>query len=240
MKKIVIPVAVVVVALAVFAYLKKDTVMAYFADGQKEIQTAFQAKAAATSFTMTTRVAAHEDNVMETHFYVSCPDRERITLKIASSQREMIRIGQRFYINEDGTWYFKDVGISDWSPCGKNPGLPSPWALLTEGRDLLSVFALASDKFKVQPAGTATYNGKQYRAWAVSMNHNGQPVGFKYTVMLDENHRPVLIALGQSSTTEYGDWDKPVTIEAPPNALPYPEDPQQPSPAGAHGAPEAR
>lgn len=207
-------------------------VRGYFAHGDQEIEKAFLVKASAKSFTMTTKIAAHDDNVMETHFYVSCPDRERITLKVASLDREMIRIGGRFYINEGGgTWYYKDVDIKDWSPCGRNPGLPSPWALLTEGRDLVTVFASARDKFKVQPT-QAEYKGKKYQAWTVSMNHQGAE-GFQYTVLLDEQHHPVLVALGQSSLTEYSDWDKPMAIEAPPNAQPYPEQPEQAAPAPA-------
>lgn len=203
-------------------------VKAYFANGGQEMEKAFQAKASAKSFTMTTKIAAHDENLMETHFYVSCPDRERITLKVASLNREMIRIGSRFYLNEGGgPWYYKDVDIKDWSPCGRNPGLPSPWAMLTEGRDLVTVFASAGDKFKVEPAKEAEYKGKKYQTWIVSMNHQGAQ-GFQYTVLLDEQHRPVLVALGQSSLTEYSDWDKPVTIEAPANALPYPEQPEQP------------
>ncbi|HVP41876.1 MAG TPA: hypothetical protein VMS96_00500 [Terriglobales bacterium] len=210
---------------------------AYFANGDQEIQQAFAAKAAAKSFTMTTKIAAHDDNVMETHFYVSCPDRERITLKVASLNREMIRIGQRFYLNEGtGQWHYKDVEVKDWSPCGKNPGLPSPWAMLTEGRDLVTVFASAQDKFKVQPIEEAEYKGKKYQAYAVTMNHQGVE-GFKYTVLVDEQHRPAVVALGQSSLTEYSDWDKPVSIEAPANALPYPEEPGEAAPAAApsHG-----
>jgi hypothetical protein len=227
MKKTVVVILVVVllVVLAYAGYVKKTTVLAYFSNGPQELQTALDAKASAKSFQMTTKIASHDDNVMETHFYVSCPDRERITLKIASVNREMIRIGQRFYLNEDGTWYYKDVDIAtkDWSPCGKNPGLPSPWAMLTEGRDLLSVFVVAQDKFLVKLAEPTKFNGNSYKTWAVSMNHNGEAAGFKYLVLLDENRRPVVISTGGTSFTEYSDWDKPVAIEAPANAVPFPE-----------------
>ncbi len=208
----------------------------YFADGQKELQAALQAKAAAKSFHMTTKIAAHDDNVMETHFAVSCPDREQINLKIGNINRQMIRIAQRFYLNEDGTWYYKDVDVKNWSPCGQNAGLPSPWALLTEGRDMIAVFASAGDKFKVDAADPVDYKGTTYAAWNVSMSHGGGP--FKYTVLLDKQHRPAAVMLGQSSITEYSDWDKPVAIEAPANALPFPESPEQAapaSPAAAHG-----
>lgn len=232
-------IGIALIALAVVSGLSGcSKVKAYFEDGNQEIQKAFQAKAAAKSFTMTTKIAAHDENVMETHFYVSCPDRERITLKVASSNREMIRIGQRFYINEGtGQWYYKDVDVKDWSPCGKNAGLPSPWAMLTEGRDMVTIFASAPDKFKVQAGERGEYNGKKYQAWVVSMNHQGAE-GFKYTVLMDEQHRPALVALGRSSLTEYSDWDKPVAIEAPANALPYPEQPAEAAPvqaAPSHG-----
>jgi hypothetical protein len=212
-------------------------VKAYFADGDKEIQQAFEAKASAKSFSMTTRIAAHDENVMETHFYVSCPDKERITLKISSLAREMIRIGQRFYINEGGgQWYYKDVEVKDWSPCGNNAGLPSPWAMLTEGRDMVTIFANSKKEFKVSAGPEADYNGKKYPTWVVSMNHQGAE-GFKYTVITDEQHRPMFVALGRSSLTEYADWNKPMTIEAPANALPYPEQPEEApvQPATSHG-----
>ncbi len=214
-----------------------STVRAYTVNGKKEIAAAFQAKAAAKSFRMTTKVAAHEDSVMETHFEVSCPDRERITLKMGAETRQMIRIGQRFYLNEDGNWYYKDVDVKDWSPCGRNPGLPSPWALLTEGRDLLTIFAIAADKFDVKAAPPQEYNGKRYDAFRVAMNHNGGNSPFSYTVLLDQNHRPAVVVLGRSSMTEYSDWDLPLNIAPPANALPYPEN--APAPAahsgGMHG-----
>ena len=63
---------------------------AYFVNGTEELQQAFQAKAAAKSFKMTTKIAAHDENVMETHFEVSCPDRERITMKIGSATRRCL------------------------------------------------------------------------------------------------------------------------------------------------------
>lgn len=223
-----------------------SAVKGYTANGQDAIQAAFRAKAAAKSFTMVTRVAAHDDNVMETHFYVSCPDHERITLKMGSKTREMVRMGKRFYINEDGTtWYYKDVAVENWSPCGENPGLPSPWALLTEGRDLLTVFASAKDKFKVEWAQQVEYKGEKLDRWTVGMNHAGDSAGFKYTVILDKQQRPLLIGLGQSSLTEYSDWNKPVSIEAPAGALPYPDnagvaDPTPRMLAPGHGNGKAR
>ncbi len=214
-----------------------STVRAYTTNGKNEIATAFQMKAAAKSFRMTTKIAAHEDNVMETQFEVSCPDRERITLKMGPATRQMIRVGQRFYLNEDGNWYYKDVEVKNWSPCGRNPGLPSPWALLTEGRDLLTVFAIASDKFEVKAASPLEYNGKKYETFTVAMNHNGGSSPFSYTVLLDQNHRPAVIVLGRSSMTEYSDWDLPLNIAPPANALPYPENAPVPAahPGTMHG-----
>ncbi len=138
MKKTVAAITLLVVLGLAGCSKTTSAVKAYFSNGEREIRSALDAKASAKSFKMTTRIAVHDDSVMETNFYVSCPDRERITMKISKLYREMIRIGQRFYINEDGTWYFKDVDAKDWSPCGANPGLPSPWALLTEGRDHLA------------------------------------------------------------------------------------------------------
>lgn len=200
----------------------------YSSNGNAEIHAAFQAKASAKSFRMTTQIAVHDNSVMETDFYISCPDRQRITMTMSEITREMIRIGQRFYINENGTWYFKDVAmeVKDWSPCGENPGLPSPWALLTEGRDFLAVFARAKDKLSVEPAEPINYNGIEHKAWSVSSREGVPGSSIRYTVLLDDDHRPLLILAGRTSLTQYSAWNEPIRIEPPVGALPYPENPR--------------
>jgi hypothetical protein len=204
-----------------------------FVSGDEAMQAAFAAKQAATSWRMTTKLSVHDGNVMETRFEVSCPARERIISQIGSIRREMVRVGKRFYVNDNGTWYYQDVPDTNWSPCGKNPGVPSPWAMLTEGRDLLSVFALAQDKFKLSRGKNVTLLGKSCQVWNVTIDHpNAQGLG--YGVCLDDQHLPVVIVMGNGGlVTEYSDWNQPITIEAPAQALPLPAV-AAPSP---HGSP---
>ncbi len=214
------------------------SVKARLTSGPAAMKKALAAKSAARSWRMTTRLGIHDDKVMETRFEISCPDRERITTKIGSLDREMIRIGQRFYVSDRGTWYYEDVKRTDWSPCGTNSGAPSPWAMLNEGRDMLTLFASAAEKFKITRADRPA--AVTCQPWLVSMEHEGAaqggPSGLSYIVCLDENDLPATIVMGGGGlVTEYSDWNKPIAIEAPPNAVLYTGQDQQPQ--NPHAAP---
>lgn len=194
-------------------------------NGQQEMKSALQAKQSAQSWKMKTRLAVH-DNFMETEFEVSCPDRERITTTIGNDRKEMRRIGKTFYLNQAGTWYFLDVNDTNWSPCGSKSGEPSPWAMLNEGREMVTVFANAPEKFKYSRGDVRDIAGTKCQEWNVEFGDSAHAGGMvmAYHVCLAPDHRPVYVVMGQGGlVTEYSDWNQVFQIEVPPNAVPYQE-----------------
>ena len=70
-----------------------------FVSGDEAMQAAFAAKQAATSWRMTTKLAVHDGNVMETRFEVSCPEREHIISQIKHPYRSAkCALSRRVYI----------------------------------------------------------------------------------------------------------------------------------------------
>ena len=196
-----------------------------FTTGKAEIQRSFDAKKNVKSYRMKIVLRLHPGHPLETVIEVSCPDRERFTTTIGDRAFHAVRIANKAYVEQqDGTWTVQDTPPSGWSPCGENPGEPAPWAVMNEGRELVTVLAKMSENAEIARGafvGTSSGNCQQ---WMVNLKVPGSAGqghsnnGVRYTVCIDPNeHLPVAVSMGRGGmVTSYSDWNQPIQIEAPP------------------------
>ena len=199
-------------------------VRASFTTGKAEIQRSFEAKKNAKSYRMKTQLRLHPGHPLETVIEVSCPDRERFTTTIGDRAFHAVRIANKAYVEQqDGTWTVQDTAPTGWSPCGENPGEPAPWAVMNEGRELVTLLSKMSgnaDFARGTFVGTSSGNCQQ---WLVNLKVPGSAGqghgnnGLRYTVCIDANqHLPVTVSMGSGGmVTSYSDWNQPIPIEAP-------------------------
>lgn len=194
-----------------------------FANGHTELQRSFQAKRNAKSFRMKTVLRMHPGHALETLTEVSCPNRERMTTTIGEKSFHAVRIGSEAFVEQqDGQWTKQVTPSTSWSPCGDNPGEPTPWATMNEGRDLLTILAkIAGTAFISRDHYVITETGS-CQEWIISMDHPGGArsragTGIRYTICIDPNqHWPVRIVMGSGAmVVTYYDWNQPIEIDAP-------------------------
>ena len=104
---------------------------------------------------------------------VSCPDHQRMTGKLGRGNYETIRIGAQAYVRNSSESWQKSPATPDFYPCGDNPGMRAPWAMMNEGRDLTATL------LKLVEAGNATpvrgpvvkLDGETCQEWRVQFGH---------------------------------------------------------------------
>jgi len=197
-----------------------------FTSGKAELQRSLEAKKAAKSFRMKVNLTLHPGSAMVTEVEVSCPDRERITTHIGSQSYQTVRVGSDGYIQEPGQPWIKQQILPEAYPCGENPGAPSPWAMINEGRDMSTVIASMTRNprapITINAASLSVVSGNTCQPWVVSMQHpaGGAGKGMVYTLCLDPQSRlPVQLVLGSGGmVVTYSDWNEPLQIDVPTEA----------------------
>ncbi len=198
--------------------------------GKAELQKALDAKKNVKSFRMRIDLTMHPGSALVTEIEVACPDRERITSSIGEKSFQSVRVGADGYIQtKDGQWVKQTVTPASY-PCGTNPGDPSPWAMINEGRDMAVVIANMAGSGKspitIAPASLSQAEGEVCQPWVISFDHPGGQSsahgarGMTYTLCLDtHDHLPRKLLLGNGGMTViYSDWNKPMQIEVPAEA----------------------
>ncbi|MGE5323462.1 MAG: hypothetical protein ACM3SW_11395 [Actinomycetota bacterium] len=192
--------------------------------GQAEIRRTLAAKKSATSFRMKTVLRLHPGNPLETLVEVSCPDHERFTTTIGEQAFHAVRIGGKAYVEQlDGKWAVQDTPATGWSPCGENPGDPSPWAVMNEGRDPSTVLAKLLGNSEITRGAFVETSAGNCQQWILSLKmpggaqHGHGAGGLRYTVCIDPvRHLPVAVVMGSGGmVTSYSDWNKPIEIDPP-------------------------
>lgn len=195
-------------------------------DGRTELQRSLQAKKAARSYRMKIDLTMHPGSVLSTNVEVSCPDRERIVTNIGDTTLETVRIGNQAFVKQnDGQWR-KQAITSEAYPCGENPGSPSPWAMMNEGRDMSTILAGMAGNSKapisVSPGALMQVSGSRCQQWVVSFEHPGGKLpsggrGMVYTLCLGSSDRlPRQLVMGSGGMlVTYSDWNQPIDINAP-------------------------
>ncbi len=200
-------------------------VRSYLTSGRAELQRSYDAKKRANSFRMKTVLKLHPGRAMETVTEVSCPNRERITTTIGDKSYQAVRLGGQSFIEEpDGKWATQAIDAQSWSPCGDNPGQPSPWAMMNEGRDILTVLAKLSRNAVIERGEYVMTGNGACQEWVVMLQLPGggkggqghQGRGMNYTVCLNNQHLPVQVVMGGGGmVVNYYDWNQPIEIKPP-------------------------
>jgi hypothetical protein len=204
------------------------SVRAVFVSGKSELQSAVTAKNAAHSWRMKTEMRLHPGEPLVTTAEVSCPDHERMLGKLGQSHYEAIRVGGEAFVKANEESWQKSTATADFYPCGQNPGMRAPWAIMNEGRDLTSILS------KLVDAGNAVavrgpllrLDGGVCQEWTVQFRHpdkNGTerkaPADKKmsYSICLDTGtHLPRQVVMGTGGVvTSYYDWNAPINIQVP-------------------------
>ena len=193
-----------------------------FSSGRNEVQRAFEAKQQAHSWRTKTELKAHPGRALETVVEVSCPDRERITTTLGETTYESIRIGKDSWVKgASGTWN-RQAAAADAYPCGSNPGAPSPWAMMNEGRDLTTVIATMAKTANAEVArgNTVQVENASCQQWIVRFQHpGGGGRGVSYTLCVGTDGLPRQVVMGSGGMiSTYSDWNKPMNIQAPNDA----------------------
>lgn len=199
-----------------------------FTNGRSELTRSLEAKKNVKTFRMKVELRLHPGSAMETEIQVACPDRERMTTRLGGTAYETVRIGTQAFIQQkDGQWTKQDIP-ADAYPCGANAGLPSPWAMMNEGRDMSAVIALMAGNAKapisVTPGALVKVDGTECQQWIVSFQHPGNKSanspGMTYTLCLGAADRlPRQLVMGSGGMViSYSDWDQPVSIDLPAQA----------------------
>lgn len=198
---------------------------AQFTDGNKELQKAFDAKQHATSWRMKTTMRSHPGSALVTDTEVSCPNRERMTTSMGDAQYETIRIGAEGYLRTEKDNWKKAAIRDDYYPCGAQQGQPAPWALMTEGRDIMTAMAMLAKNGTVTRGALVNSDSGQCQQWVLNLSHpGGGGRGLSYTVCIGDDHLPREVFMGSGMLkVTYSDWNQPITINEPPNAAQIPE-----------------
>lgn len=205
----------------------KAALRARFTTGQKALQQANDAKAAAKSYKMRVEMRLHPGDPFITVEEISCPDRQRLTASLGDRPMyEAFRIADTSFVKDKNEWVKSPVPPEVY-PCGSNPGAPAPWALLNEGRDMSSALAQLATKAhaNVSVGQLIVANGAPCQEWEVAFGHpgskqqnNSSPMGsMRYTICIDtETHLPNQVVMGTGGIiVKYYDWNQPVNITAP-------------------------
>jgi hypothetical protein len=200
---------------------------ARFTTGQKALQQANNAKAAAKSYKMRVEMRLHPGDPFITLEEIACPDRQRLTASLGDRPMyEAFRIADTSFVKDNNEWVKSPVP-PDVYPCGNNPGAPAPWALLNEGRDMSSALAQLAAKAhaNVSVGQLIVANGSPCQEWEVAFGHPGskqqnnksQMGSMRYTICIDtETHLPNQVVMGTGGIiVKYYDWNQPVNITAP-------------------------
>ncbi len=200
---------------------------ARFTGGQKAIQQANEAKAAAKSYKMRVEMRLHPGEAFVTVEEVGCPDRQRMTASLGDRPMyEAVRVANTSYVMDQGKWVQSPIPPEVY-PCGDRPGAPAPWAILNEGRDMTSALAQLVTKAKanVSVGSLIVANGSPCQEWEVSFGHPGSKNpnnapgmgNMRYTICIDTGtHLPNQVVMGTGGIIiKYYDWNQPVSISAP-------------------------
>ena len=198
------------------------SIRARFSNGRKEVEKAFEAKKQAHSWRMTTELRTHPGRALETVVEVSCPDHERIVTTLGETTYESVRIGSDSWVKgANGAWS-KQAAAPDAYPCGANPGAPSPWAMMNEGRDMTTVIATMAQSANAQVirGGVVQIQNASCQQWVVTFQHpGGGGHGINYTLCIAPDGLPKQVMMGSGGmTATYSDWNQPINIQPPPNA----------------------
>lgn len=201
------------------------SVRALFVTGKSEFHKALAAKTAARTWRMRTEMRMHPGQPLITTVDVSCPDHEHMTGELGSSQYEAIRIGAQSFVKGPDQYWQKSIATPDVYPCGNNPGMPAPWAMMSEGRDLIVILARLIDEGGASPARgpLVKIDGGICQEWTVQFSHpdksapNQNPRKMSYSICLDtRTHLPRQIIVGKGAmVTTYSDWNVPMNIQVP-------------------------
>ena len=205
----------------------KAALSARLTTGQKALQQANDAKAAAKSYKMRVEMRLHPGDPFITMEEISCPDRQRLTASLGDRPMyEAFRIADTSFVKDNDQWVKSPVPPEVY-PCGSNPGAPAPWALLNEGRDMSSALAQLAGKAhaNISVGQLIVVNGAPCQEWEVAFGHpgskqanNSSPMGsMRYTICIDtETHLPTQVVMGTGGIiVKYYDWNQPVNITAP-------------------------
>ncbi len=201
-------------------------IKSYLTDGRTEMHKALEAKKKATSFKSRTEITGPEGRKLVTESAVSCPDRQSLKTSMGDSSYQSIRVGQAGYVQvaEGGPWQ-KMAIPPDAVPCGSNAGVPAPWAVMSEGTDLLTTLAMMSQGADFQRGAFRQTDAGPCQEWIMGFSHpgaEGKKSGSMQTILcVGEDSLPRHITLGKTAGIKvtYYDWNKPVSIEAPANAV---------------------
>lgn len=214
---------------------------ARFTDGNQELQKAFEAKKQAKSWRMKTIMRSHPGSALVTETEVSCPDRVRMTASIGGAQYETIRVGSEGYLRTDQEGWRKAAIRDDFYPCGSQPGQPAPWAMMSEGRDILTAMAMIAKNGTVTRGYLVNSDTGRCQEWVLSLSHpgsRGQGRSMTYTICIGDDQLPREVYMGSGMMrVSYSDWNQPINISEPPNAAQIPE--VQPDPTQATANPHA-
>ncbi len=202
---------------------------AHLTNGRSELERSLAAKKDVKSYRMKVSLALHPGKTLDTDIEVSCPDKERIVSHIGESALETVRIGGEAYIQQrDGQWTKQQIPAEAY-PCGGNPGAPSPWAMMNEGRDMSAIIGSMAGNPKapisVSPGAYMLVGGNQCQQWIIQFSHPGSSTnktssGMNYSICLDPDSKlPMAVAMGSGGmTVTYSDWNKPIDIALPSEA----------------------
>jgi len=124
----------------------KAALTARFTTGQRALQQANDAKAAAKSYKMRVEMRLHPGDPFITVEEMACPDRQRLTASLGDRPMyEAFRIADTSFVKDNNEWVKSPVPPEVY-PCGNNPGAAAPWALLNEGRDMSSALVQLAGK----------------------------------------------------------------------------------------------
>lgn len=214
---------------------------AHLTNGRSELERSLAAKKDVKSYKMKVSLALHPGKSLVTDIEVSCPDRERIVSHIGESALETVRIGGDAFIQQrDGQWTKQQIPAEAY-PCGSNPGAPSPYAMMNEGRDMSTIIGSMAQNPKapisVSPGTYTQVEGNRCQQWIVQFSHPGSSSnktssGMNYTICLDTDTKlPRLVAMGSGGMTiTYTDWNQPLDIALPSEAKLQPESPKTQQP----------
>jgi|GraSoiStandDraft_46_1057282.scaffolds.fasta_scaffold72576_2 hypothetical protein len=205
----------------------KAAMNARFTSGQKALQQANDAKAAAKSYKMRVEMRLHPGDPFITVEEMACPDRQRLTASLGDRPMyEAFRIADTSFVKDNNEWVKSPVP-PDVYPCGNNPGASAPWALLNEGRDMSSALVQLAGKAhaNISVGKLIVANGAPCQEWEISFGHpgskdqnnNSHMGAMRYTICVDtETHLPNQVVMGTGGIiVKYYDWNQPVNITAP-------------------------
>src|SRR5581483_8135502 len=208
----------------VYASLK-----ARLTSGRAELGRSLAARKEIKSYRMKVSLALHPGKALVTDIEVSCPVRERMVSHIGDSVLETVRIGKDAFIQQrDGRWTQQQIPPEAY-PCSGNPGAPSPWAMMNEGRDMSTIIGSMAENpqapISVSPGSYTQVEGQQCQQWVVQFQHPGSasnkgPGGMNYTMCLAPDTKlPVAVMMGSGGMTiTYSDWNKAFEIAVPSEA----------------------